>query len=334
MLTLKIKEMDHRILFIMAFMVGRIGFSQNTITEAEYFFDTDPGVGNANALTVTEALSIDQTFSIPVNSLAQGIHLLHVRTKNNAGQWGPYARQTFYIANFSSNLTNTITEIEYFFNTDPGVGNAEPLTVPTGNLVDTTLSIPLDGLSTGVHILHVRVKNNSNQWSIYARQAFFKSSQILNKTIVAAEFFVDEDPGVGNGIPFTITEGGTIDETVTLEMPSNLSAGEHFVHLRVLGSNGNWSLYGRPAEISTLSNNEFILDALRIYPNPASDVLHISMKNGLRTNQIKIMDITGKVVLETTKNVKQLDMSPYPLGLYVLQIKTEKGSLSKKIIKQ
>ena len=45
------------------------GFAQ--ITSAEYFFDTDPGVGNGTALTIS-GNTIDQNLNIPTTGVIVG----------------------------------------------------------------------------------------------------------------------------------------------------------------------------------------------------------------------------------------------------------------------
>lgn len=329
---LKIKNMKLYTLYV-TLLFGFGVLAQNTITQAEYFVDNDPGVGNANTITLTEATSITETFTIPVNNLTSGIHILHVRTKNNTNAWSLYARQTFYIANFSSALNNTITQAEYFIDNDPGVGNAEPLSISNSSSLNNTFAIPLNAVSTGIHILHIRVKNNFNQWSIYGRQVFYKSAAISNNEIVAAEYFIDTDPGIGSATAVNITQGALIDETLNISIPNNLTAGDHILHIRVLSSNGKWSLYGRPQFTTTLSTDDVILKDFVMHPNPVKEVLHFSNQRFI-IKHIKLIDITGKIVFETQHNLKQLDMQTYPSGLYLLQIKTDKGSISKKIIKQ
>ncbi|PIY12408.1 MAG: hypothetical protein COZ17_03625 [Flavobacteriaceae bacterium CG_4_10_14_3_um_filter_33_47] len=310
-----------------------MALGQNTVTEIEYFFDTDPGVGNAINVDITDAANINETLLLPINSLSSGIHILHMRTKNDVNKWSLYARQTFYIANFSSTLNNSIIEAEYFFDTDPGVGNAQPLTITNGTTLNTTFAIPLNSINTGIHILHIRVKNNFNQWSLYGRQVFYKSPQITNNTIVAAEFFIDTDPGVGNAAAISITQGAFIDETLNISIPNDLSAGDHILHIRVQSSNGNWSLYGRPEFTSTLTNDDVVFKDFKMYPNPVEDVLHFSIQNNT-IQQIKLVDINGRIVLETSNNIKEINLSNIPTGFYLLQIETTNGSISKKIIKK
>lgn len=135
-----------------------IALGQNTNTEIEYFFDTDPGIGNATIVNISDAANLNEAVTIPVSSLTSGIHVLHMRTINNLNKWSFYARQTFYIANFSSLLNNTITQAEYFIDSDPGVGNAQALTISSGSTINETLIIPLNGISEGIHVLHIRIK--------------------------------------------------------------------------------------------------------------------------------------------------------------------------------
>jgi hypothetical protein len=303
----------------------------NTITEAEYFIDTDPGVGNATTLNITSTSNLDTSFAIPLNSVPTGIHILHIRIKNNLNQWSLYTRQVFYKS--PQILGNEVVAAEYFIDTDPGIGNAEVLSISQGVLLNEFLSIPLTSVSEGIHILHIRVKNNMNQWSLYARQVFYKSPQILGNEIVAAEYFIDTDPGIGNATSVALTQGTLVDEILNIAIPNDLSVGDHVLHIRVLSSNGNWSLYGRPEFTSTLSNNDMVFENFKMYPNPVEDILHFSMGNN-QMESLTLIDINGKKIIELTENSNQLNLSKIPSGLYLLQIKTENGSISKKIIKK
>ena len=64
-------------------------------------------------------------------------------------------------------FSQSISEIQYFFNTDTGFGNATTITADanTGNLTQS-FSIPVGSL-TGFNSFYFRVKDNSNVWSLY-----------------------------------------------------------------------------------------------------------------------------------------------------------------------
>lgn len=303
----------------------------NTITAAEYFIDTDPGTGNATVLNMASGSNLNTRFAIPLTTVATGIHILHIRVKNNLNQWGLYARQAFYKS--PQILGNNIVAAEYFVDADPGVGNGEVLPIAQGPQLNEFLPIPLTAVSEGVHILHIRVKNNSNQWGMYARQVFYKSPKILGNELIAAEYFIDEDPGIGAATPIAITQGKSVDEVLNITIPENLKEGDHILHLRVKRSDGKWSLYGRPEFETSLSVASLNFENLKLFPNPVTDILNVSLPNGT-LEQIKIIDSTGKMVFEQTNNLQQLNLGNLATGMYLLQIKTSNGSISKKIIKK
>ncbi len=303
----------------------------NTITKAEYFIDTDPGVGNATNLNITSSSILETSFAIPLNSVPTGIHILHIRVKNNLNIWGLYAIQTFYRS--PQILGNDVIAAEYFIDEDPGVGNAEVLSISQGEVLNEFLSIPLTSISEGIHILHIRVKNNSNQWGLYARQVFYKSPQILGNEIIAAEYFIDEDPGIGAATVVAITQGQIVDELLNITIPEDLSEGEHLMHLRVKRTDGTWSLYGRPESLTVLSVNNLSFETLKLFPNPVEDVLNISFRNGT-LDSVKIIDLNGKIVFEKSNQLEQLQLEDLASGVYLIQIKTNTGSVSKKIVKK
>jgi hypothetical protein len=62
---------------------------------------------------------------------------------------------------------------EYFIDVDPGVGaaNAFPVNATYNELV--SLNIPLNGLSSGIHFLGLRVKSSAGKWSHYETRTFY-----------------------------------------------------------------------------------------------------------------------------------------------------------------
>lgn len=308
-------------------------FSNNldsSLSAAEYFVDTDPGVGKGKPLNIIPGATVNSSFAIPLDSVSTGIHILNIRVKNELNQWSMYGQQVFYKS--SKILNNTITAAEYFIDTDPGAGNAIVLPIPKGPSANEFFSLPLSSLSEGTHILHIRVKNASDQWSLYARQLFYKSPKILNNELIAAEYFIDEDPGIGKATPVTITQSASIDELLNINIPEDLAEGSHILHLRVQRTDGTWSIYGRPEFTSTLSIGDFALENFKLYPNPVADILNLSISNAT-LEQVKVIDLNGKVVLELFDNLEKLQLQTLSSGIYLVQIRTSLGSVSKKIIK-
>ena len=74
---------------------------------------------------------------------------------------------------------------------------------------------------------------------------------------------------------------------------------------------------------------------VRVYPNPVRNTLHINVADA-QIQQIRIFDISGKLVKETTvaNNTLSINIEELNSGLYQLQLITNKGVISKKLIKQ
>ncbi len=299
------------------------------ITAAEYFFDTDPGVGNGTALTMSGNV-IDENYSISTAGLSDGIHKLYVRAINADGTWSLYDKNVFYINPDHSNYA-LITAAEYFFDTDPGVGNGTALTM-TGNVIDENYSIPTTGLSDGIHKLYVRAINADGTWSFYDKNVFYiNPSQVNSALITAAEYFFDIDPGIGNATSIEITDTTNFDEDLVVDVPNDLSVGDHFLYIRVLNTSDEWSLYAQSETLTTLSTQSFVLNNFRFYPNPVKDILYLDTNNQNITD-FKIIDLNGRVVLNDIPVNYQIDLSHLSSGIYLFQLKTENGSVSKKFI--
>ncbi|MEO6177240.1 MAG: leucine-rich repeat domain-containing protein [Flavobacterium circumlabens] len=72
-----------------------------------------------------------------------------------------------------------------------------------------------------------------------------------------------------------------------------------------------------------------------IYPNPAQNVLNISIKNDIIIKSLAIYDILGQLVIAVpnAENVSTIDVSKLRTGNYILKIKTDNGTSGVKFIK-
>lgn len=85
---------------------------------------------------------------------------------------------------------------------------------------------------------------------------------------------------------------------------------------------------------SLSTNKNKLEDSFLISPNPTKDVIYISTKLGIDIEKVKVYSVSGKLLLEiNNQDVKEVDLKPFPKGLYFLNIVSDKGSVTKKIIK-
>lgn len=224
------------------------------INKAEYFFDTDPGVGNGTQVTVSPATDTSVlALNISTGGLSTGFHNLFVRYRYNNGVWGLYEGRPFYIITSAVHNTAQINKAEYFFDTDPGVGNGTQVSINPTDTAALALSIPTTSLATGFHNLFVRYRYNNGAWGLYEGRPFYIIAGAVHNTahINGAEYFYDHDPGIGNATSVAVSSTDTARLALNLSV-SGLSAGFHNLFIRFKYDNGTWGLYeGRPFYIIT-----------------------------------------------------------------------------------
>jgi hypothetical protein len=234
-----------RKLIILIFVIPFWGLSQQ-IFKAEYFFDNDPGVGNAIPIAITSGAQVNHSMTISTEGLDAGFHMLFIRTNANTtlnGTWGHYIGRMFYLQEPILTNAYTITEAEWFIDTDPGVGNATSISVNNGTTVSSALAIPTN-LASGFHFLHIRTKNSSGIWGHYQSRMFYLLEPItaINSSIIEAEYFIDTDPGIGNGIQIPLTSGTQINHQMSIDI-SAVTPGFHYLHIRSKNTEGIWGHY-------------------------------------------------------------------------------------------
>jgi hypothetical protein len=211
--------------------------ASSSFEAAEWFIDTDPGVENGTSISISGLDSAAFLGGISLPILSGGWHNLFIRTKVQGGAWSLYEGQPFYI-----NSGSLIDYAEYFLDNDPGVGAATAISIASGidsiSVVNQSITIPLN-TKPGYHNMFLRTRSADGNWSHYeGKQIFVKNS------IVAAEYFYDKDPGVGNGSPLTVS---TSTDSVTVNATglsiACLDSGTHYLFIRTKDAVGNWSLY-------------------------------------------------------------------------------------------
>jgi len=133
-----------------------------------------------------------------------------------------------------------------------------------------------------------------------------------------------------DGGAFTLE--GTTDETTYTHTDAGTIIGEHCYEVTaVYDPQGESDPTNESCELIT-SVSEFLLDATKIYPNPASDVVNI--KSHFEINNVKVYNFAGQIVADeaVSNTLYQLNTSELKSGLYLFQIETSEGAISKRIV--
>ena len=217
-----------------------------TISRLEYFFDTDPGYGNGTPIYTRNLVDVSPLISAA--ALSPGLHKLMVRGRNTLGKWGLPSARYFLLPSAPPGPHGTISRVEYFFDTDPGNGNG--IQIYSRNSVDLTQIVSASALSMGIHRLFVRAKNSGGKWGMPVSRSFLVPPQTPGSfNVTRLEYYVDSDPGFGNGTQVSLTPGTPVSVSVGLPFPG-ISDGIHKLFVRGRNNQGQW---GFPAS-SVFSN--------------------------------------------------------------------------------
>ncbi|WP_298496139.1 T9SS type A sorting domain-containing protein [uncultured Algibacter sp.] len=141
-----------------------------------------------------------------------------------------------------------------------------------------------------------------------------------------------------------ITLGGTLD--VSLLNGFTPAAGDSFTIITAssitgtfdtanLPSGYNWNINYTPTNVileivTTLSNPDFNLVNVALYPNPAKNQFTIQLNNTSTLVKVNIYNMLGQAVL-TTKETN-INTSKLTSGSYFVEVITSKGKVTKKLI--
>jgi hypothetical protein len=279
------------------------------LTKVEYYFDTDPGLGNATDYAIAANTNLsDLLINIDPATLTAGVHTLGIRGKDANGAWSLDNKWLFFKPYSGAGNINppppipNITKIEYYLDTDPGLGNATNYTVtPSTNLADLTVDLDPASLTTGVHTFGIRSKDANGAWSLDNKWIFFKPFGVggnINPpppvpNIVQVEYFIDTDPGLGLALQIPITSNTDLSNLIIDANITGLPIGNHKIGVRAKDANGAWSL---------VNKWDFVVPSLTVSPNAIN--YGLKAVNSSTTNNVVLTNngLPGQTITSVTLN--------------------------------
>lgn len=140
------------------------------------------------------------------------------------------------------------------------------------------------------------------------------------------------------------TQGDNIVDNVEQVYIQNPVAGQQYTitisHKGTLANNSqNYALIITGIDSEQMATQEIDMNsAVTIYPNPVADQLNIQLGTELNNSVVRIFNPMGQVVYQenfkSLKNTHTIDFKTIPSGIYLVYIKSDEGTISKKIIKK
>lgn len=155
---------------IIALLMVTLCSAQMFVSQAEYFWDTDPGPGNGTAVSAADGSfnsAFEQLTKTGIATPGNGLHKFCIRIKDGSGVWGPVFTNIIDVQQNPPSTIMAISQAEYFWDTDPGAGNGIPVLAADGNFNSTFEQLTKTGIAlptAGLHIFNIRIKDNTGVW--------------------------------------------------------------------------------------------------------------------------------------------------------------------------
>jgi hypothetical protein len=146
--------------------------------------------------------------------------------------------------------------------------------------------------------------------------------------------------GQAGSIPATINDGDTVSSNFNYTIPATSDqANMHIVVILIDSSDGSIAGAKQSSIAQALSVEEVSgIDSIRIYPNPAKDILNIAFQAGTGDYTIAVTDMLGRTVVNKTfkglfgqQNI-ELPVSQLNAGHYIMKINDGNASYGSKFI--
>ena len=308
------------------------------LTEMEYYYDVDPGEGNGTNIPINSSIDIlDFSTTINTAGISNGLHLLHIRSKNVLNQWSHSNSSLIFKR---SNTSSPVSQIEYFIDSDPGLNNATPINFsPANDIIDLSSSISSNTITQGSHLLGIRSKDNLGQWSQTNFILLYKLSDNAPQNITELEYFIGNDPGQGNGQSINISASSNIVNLNTLISTNGLSSGTYTLNVRSKDDRNQWShisstlfFYTGSQPISNIAAIEYFFgldpgkgNGTSVSITPNTDIVNLqatiqtsSIPSGANVLNIRSQDVHGQwsqtnqvLVLKQEDNLEDITKIEY-----------------------
>lgn len=324
-----------------------------SVIQAEYFVDTDPGFGNGTSITISPAVNISGfTAAINTNLISPGGHRLYLRTLNNEGRWSVTGSRAFVIDEnpaypAAPSAPGNITFLEYFFDTDPGFGNGTAVSItPAVDISALTIPVNTAALTQGTHYLYIR---SFDDWGMTSVRELLVSSTLpvtfasfsgklqgnnvqlswVTSTEINSSHFEVERSKDGihfSKIGLTAAAGNSNSRQDYAFIDPSLTEGTYYYRLRQVDNDGR-SKYSAVINIRVRAKAEIV-----VMPNPASQQIQIT---GLPLNSSYIIfDAAGRQERMGTWNGQPIILKGLSAGMYFLQVQQGDQLIRKPFIKQ
>jgi len=281
------------IFLVICLFTCRKGFAEdpNSLVRMEYWFDY-----NFSSKIISTDIAhapASQEILIPLNTMTNGLHTIHIRVKDSKGYWSAVKSEFFMKLPERNENDPVITTGEYWL--DGNFNSRNLVQVTPGQTLAFTQNLDAASLSDGLHSIHIRFKDSGGSWSSVKSEFFMKLpvTGILNNLITEYRYwFNSNDKDIQSvQLPAPVNPFELIRNVNTC----GLSEGNQVIHFQFKDTQRAWSsvvtdtFMVAPAEIPVITAGGPLTfcagDSVILSTREADSYL---WSNGAKTRQIKV----------------------------------------------
>lgn len=180
-------------------------------------------------------------------------------------------------------------------------------------LTDISLTLNGDFIVSGVYDGFIDTSSNSQSWLIK-----FNSS---------GDLIWENKYGGSNDDAFIRSSFTASNDIICIGQTNSND-------IDVTENHGDYDFWIVKLSPEQLSNSTFQQLEMNISPNPASHYINLHLSKDYIVDEIKIIDVTGKLIVNEIKNANQIDISNLSKGLYFIEVFSKNNKYQSKFIKQ
>ena len=208
--------------------------------------------------------------------------------------------------------------------------------VSGANTISTWLITPAIGLQNGdiIKFWSRTAGSYADRLQVRLNSTAGANPALLNPTDVGGftNLLLDINPTLTvAGYPTVWTEYTITISGLPTETPCKLAFRYFVTNGGPSGSNSNFIGVDSLVIDRPLSSASFTLNGVKIYPNPAKDVLYIQSETEELT-KVSITDLNGRVVKEVVNNLSQISLGDLAKGIYMVTIESATAKKVEKLI--
>lgn len=330
------------------------------INRYEFYIDSVTSI-NSQPVSFTAGLTnVSPNVNVDLTAVLPGVHQMYARVfdvnnKPSIVNLGSFLMDQIFRYQNAPTAAPTVSTMEYFIDTDPGFGNATPVTFTAAADI-ANLSISATGtssLNSGPHYFYIRSKQNP--WSSTAVVPFtvnaplpltwrYIMAQLQDKTgvvkwgtateINTKEFVVEHSTDGRTFSPLGTQAAAGNSSTVKnyLYNHNNLAIGLNYYRIKQIDNDGRFTY----SAIVTLLNKNGMQQAL-LAPNPAANYSLLIFGKPTYKTTVSIFNVAGQLVKSIKvgdgQTQQQIDVSDLAKGKYSLRLVGADGAETLTLLK-